>query len=322
MRKLLTTALIFFCRLYAGSQALYGFNQNSYPAYDNEAFVDSIVALRPEIIRHPEGKGTNFSDWKTERPTLPALAGMRKKVGCEILFVLNMNTSTLSYEMEMLDSASKLGIPILYIEFGNEVNNDNSPLRKKFHSSGAQYGDTCKLWATAIKLKYPKAKFGAWGENKDDLPTWNKDLLSVYKPDAVISHLYPDETTISKNGIIDKAYFSHWLEHSFERSGINFKTPVWVTEYNLNPDGLKYLKKGQHKEGLIFMSQKLDSMGVQMLIMHSLSQGENGAFEIHTNGSVKMRVTGKAMAYLKSRKQFKPTNEQFFSFNYYPSLQH
>lgn len=315
MKKLLTTALI-FCSLSAGAQTLYGFNQNSYPAYDNKAFVDSITALHPDIIRYPEGKGTNFSDWKTDKPTLPALAAMRKKVGCEILFVMNMTTSTLYYEMEMLDSAKKLGIPILYIEFGNEVNNVNTPLRKKFHSSGAEYGDTCKLWATVMKLKYPDAKFGAWGENKDDLPTWNKDLLSVYKPDAVVSHLYPVESVIAPNGIIDKPYFSHWLEHSFERSGINFKIPVWITEYNLNPHELKFLQKGQHKEGLIFMSQKLDSMGVQMLIMHSLSQGVNGAFEVYPNGSVKMRVTGKVMRFMmQSLHRFKPTNEQFFSFN-------
>lgn len=314
MKRILTATLIFFS-LYANAQALYGFNENSYPAYDNEAFLDAITALQPDVIRYPEGKGTNFSDWKLDKPTLPALARMREKVGCEILFVLNMNTSTLSYQIEMLDSASKLGIPIMYVEFANEVNNDNNPLRKKFHSSGIEYGNTCKLWATAIKLKYPNAKFGAWGENKDDLPNWNKQLLSVYKPDAVVSHLYPDDTVISTNGMIDKAYFSHWIEHSFERTGINFKIPVWVTEYNLHPDGLKYLKKGQHKEGLIFMSQKLDSMGVKMLIMHSLSQGTNGAFEVYKNGNVKMRVTGKAMAYLR---RFHPrstpvSNERLFS---------
>lgn len=296
MKKLflLTT---FFCAAIVCNAQLYGFNENSYPAYDNKAFVDSIAALHPDIIRYPQGKSTNFSDWKTDKPTLPSLAAMRKKVGCEILFVLNMNSSTLDYQIEMLDSANRLGIPIRYIEFANEVSND--ALLKKFDSSGKKYGNECKKWATAIKAKYPKAKFGAWGEDKPDIPNWNEQLLSVYKPDALVSHLYPKEETISTNGIIDTAYFSHWLEHSFERSGINFKIPVWITEYNLNPDGLKLLKKGQHKAGLVFMTQKLASLGCQMLIMHSLSQGINGAFQVNDNGSVKMRPTGSAFKQVK-----------------------
>lgn len=300
MKQLSIIFALLFYTLCCKAQ-LYGFNENSYPAYDNAAFVDSIAALHPDIIRYPQGKNTNYSDWKTDKPTLPALAAMRLKVGCEILFVLNMNTSTLAYQLQMLDSAAALGIPIKYIEFANEVDNADNPLLKKFHSSGIEYGTECKIWADVIKQKYPDAKFAAWGENKDSLPNWNSELLSVYTPDALTSHLYPVESVIAPNGIIDTAFFSHWIEHSFERSGIDFHIPVWITEYNLSPFGLNLLKRGQHKSGLIFMTQKLASMGCQMLIMHSLSQGTNGAFEVYDDDHVSKRPTGRAFEAIQRK---------------------
>lgn len=304
--KTLLLFVSFFIWLHSNAQTLYGFSQNTFPDYYNNAFTDTIKSLQPDIIRYPGGKITGDFDWKAvKKPTLASLAYMRKKVGCDILFVLNMNSSTLNYQMQMLDSAAALGIPIKYVEFGNEVNNSNNPLRKKFKSSGAEYGKMCKNWANAIKKKYPKVKFGAWGENKPDLPHWNKQLLSVYKPDAVVSHLYPVEKIIAVKGVIDYDFFDHWIEKSFVRSGIDFSVPVWITEYNLDPDGLKFLKKGQQKPGLIFMTNKLADMGVQMLIMHSLAQGDNGAMQVENNGKVYLRATGEAF---KEVKKHKPKN--------------
>lgn len=295
-KKVLVDSIIYDTVWVSQAARQYGFNPNSFPDYQLPAFIDTLNVLGVQVLRYPGGIRSDSTDWRTfTHPSLTELAVTRAALNCDIDFVLNMNTSTLNEQIAMLDSAHNLGIPIRYVEFGNEVSNSTAPLRQKFQSRGDIYGDTCKIWAAAIKAKYPLVKFGAWGENKPDIPTWQTDLLSVFVPDALISHLYPNELqyTDTTTGIIDTALFARILNNSFTRSGFTGSIPIWITEYNLSPNNINLLAAGEHIRGLVFMTKLMQAKPeIRMLLMHSTEGAPNGALNVDGSNNVTRLDTG------------------------------
>src|SRR5262249_35021154 len=94
--------------------------------------------LRPKIIRYPGGGVANWWNWKTGwfvnshslprtykimtplRNTLDSLKKVCDASGAIPMFVLNMVSSQMINQLQMLDSANAMGLPVKYVELGNE----------------------------------------------------------------------------------------------------------------------------------------------------------------------------------------------------------
>src|SRR5207237_8064832 len=128
---------------------LYGFNGNitKSASWVNKMFRDSVVSLGLHAIRYPGGTVSNFWNWRKgdfvadngdnknafERPaafknvtsvsnTLDDLKLLVSEANCDVVFTLNMLTSTLDDQIAMLDKAQSIGIQVRWVELGNEYN--------------------------------------------------------------------------------------------------------------------------------------------------------------------------------------------------------
>src|ERR1700744_2272265 len=131
---------------------LYGYNGlNTHgPSWTNTAFRDSAAALQFRAIRYPGGTVGDYWDWKTgwfvkeseindqeNKPhVLTDMASYNKlpysptgldqlklivdQTKCEVIFTLNMVTKDLNDQIEMLKYAQSIGLPVKWVELGNE----------------------------------------------------------------------------------------------------------------------------------------------------------------------------------------------------------
>jgi hypothetical protein len=121
-------------------------NYMTKPSWRNKSFLDSVKKLGLEIIRFPGGTESQYFDWQTGRsisstkwgPTglqnhsfigtvphisypLSELKFFYEKTGVKPIFCLNLWTKDLNNQLQMLITARNLGIPVDYIELGNEL---------------------------------------------------------------------------------------------------------------------------------------------------------------------------------------------------------
>lgn len=210
-------------KTYALSDYYNGYNAQMLrgPAWKAPGFVGRVKELYPGLIRYPGGTVSSYWDWKTgwlkkdiplrkewksvtqENPiTIEDLKFACDQTGASPLYVLNMMTSTLEYQLEMLDHAKNIGLPVQFIELDNEFYLGEEFYVKKY-PTGKEYGETCNTWIAAIRKKYPQAKIGVIGNSiregaaKKEKPNaqrgqnWNRDVLAVIKDaDAMTFHVY------------------------------------------------------------------------------------------------------------------------------------
>lgn len=258
-------------------------------SYDNPIFTGAIKQLRVNIFRIPGGIAAAKWNWREDKPSLSSLVNLNAR----ILFVLNIDR-TLQDQLEMLKAASDLGL-LFDVEMGNEISNADNPALQKFHSSGAEYATFCKEWHDAIKARYSDCRVGLWGESKTELPNWTSEILSVYTPDALVSHIYPSDFAINTpEGYIDEERLYKHLERSFVVAKIDFSTKVWITETNVNPDHQNLLARGAHRKALVLMCNYFISRGVEIICINNIYGVPNGAFTINKFGVPQMEVSAKA----------------------------
>ena len=191
------------------------------PAWKATGFIEQVKELNPGLIRYPGGTVSSYWDWKTgwlkkdvpirkewksitqENPiTLEDLKFACDQTGALPIFVLNMMTSTMEYQIEMLEHASKIGLPIRFVELDNEFYLGEEFYVKKF-PTGEEYGIEANKWISAIKNKFPGVKIGIIGNSIREGAAkkekayaqrgvnWNRDVLSVVKnADAMTFHVY------------------------------------------------------------------------------------------------------------------------------------
>ena len=113
----------------------------------------TVRGVPPRIRRVArEMSPIHLSDW----------AQLVKDANAIPVFDLNMVTSTLPDQLEMLSAAKQLGMPIRRIELGNELYY-RAPLVVKAFPTAAAYGREASRWIAAIKARYPKAQIAAVG---------------------------------------------------------------------------------------------------------------------------------------------------------------
>jgi len=257
-----------------GNSTLTGFNINwrFLPKID-ETLEFHVAELDPKIIRFPGGTIANSWDWEQGKSdskkggvihSLDDLDELKDVTEAEVIFVLNILSSDLDKQLEMLEKAKDLGIAIKYVEIGNELylgqggaNKDDSGKHSKNvekFPSGKEYAEFANEWATAIKAKFPKVKIAlsalardnVRGDGTDDALSagnhgkyWNYNLAKYAdksKFDAYVYHLYihlDDEIDLDDEQSINEVVQQR--VDTFERSRIEDDSKeIWVTEYGVH----------------------------------------------------------------------------------------
>jgi hypothetical protein len=240
------------------------FTYDGAAEYATDPSTDSqLAALDPGTLRYPGG--TNFFQWKLGllvdppsgspcassstssafRFTLPDLLAAYKATRAAPVFVLNVMTSTLSCQISMLRKARQIGLPVDYVELGNELYLDfkNYP---KYFPTASDYGATVARYVKALRSDFPRALVAAVGSLLDYSAreqTWNSGMLDAASkdgglPDAITLHVYPSYNqalTISGlPGLFTEPY-TELTKISGVLSSLPIARPVWLTEYNLGP---------------------------------------------------------------------------------------
>lgn len=295
-----------------------GYNLNSLtkPSWRNQSFMDSVKNLNLEIIRYPGGTESQYFDWQTGKTvpaslwtngtlfnhsflgtiphlphTLSELLYFYQKTGVKPVFCLNFLTKDLANQVLMLQTAKNLGIPVEYIELGNELYFEDRDFVNKYPNPIDYILDVKNNWLPQLKTAFPDAKIALIGAydgltdlNGNTIPTrintWNKTLFAQnLNAHAITFHYYfpPNTTTFSNPNTTQAlaATFKHWQTLKANTLD-NLKNGMecWVTEYNLNDGQTNYAIATSWTHGLYtasIFSLMLEEPKITMLLNHQIT---------------------------------------------------
>lgn len=239
-----------------------GFNNNglALPLGDRQ-FLDSLRTFNPQIIRYPGGTVGDFWDWKngwvdtTALPpkyqswprtypyaphSLEALAAFANSLDADVLFSLNAYHGTLSSQVELLRSAQDAGLPIRYVELGNEYYFDQ-PRYAKRYSSGEAYGQEMKTWDASVSSTFDSVKVATIATltkrgYSDRRSGWNEGVQRAMGAREVVSvhpYMYVNQPHVTP-AVDTVAFFSIPFQRINRLRNETYSAPeLWVTEYNL-----------------------------------------------------------------------------------------
>ncbi|MBL6658374.1 MAG: hypothetical protein ISP73_07240 [Flavobacteriales bacterium] len=230
------------------------------------------------------------------------------------VITLNVITSHLEKELELLRRAKKIGIDVKYIELGNEVYAENL-LTKHIYPTVDNYIDTCISWSKAILKEFPNAHIGVVGGDKNRRTrNWNEKLSSALKRSFSTSKLdqfhfilhyyshfknpkYQIETNSGYKKLIafPKVDLEFRLQNWRWNNTSTFST--WVTEYNMI-EQQPYSINNKWAHGLLVASQ----------INELLKQTDSEMFHFHSIGAEKFPVFAALQLMDKGDEYLKPTS--------------
>jgi hypothetical protein len=225
----------------------------------------AAAGLRPGALRVFGGTTANYWNWRTgrfyDRPGVPRLLRLASRVMPPVhladwarlvdganatpVFDLNLVTSRLRYQLAMLKRASELGMPIRWVELGNELY-IHAPLVDRAIPGPEAYGRMATRWIGAIKKHFPRAQVAVVGYGgprsrsaERRRQNWDRGMLRTLRgADALTFHTYWK----APPGALSDAKLSKVLAAPLRRlSVLRFsalrKLPAgmdgWVTEWNL-----------------------------------------------------------------------------------------
>ena len=213
-------------------------------------------------FRYPGGGIANYWDWNIgwidqdlkedqmlwwmmglqaseDRFTLEDLADLYAETGVPPIFVLNMITRDLENQLERLQHAQSLGIPIEKIELGNELYLDIEKQVLELYPTVEDYAEDANWWAAAISQEFPEAEIAVVGASYPHAPRgrasgWNKKMFSLLSEDitAVTEHIYTDSALGPKLNTDGDA----WAEDIFQEAQYQeLQTPDGVEKMLAQP---------------------------------------------------------------------------------------
>lgn len=292
-------------------------NYLTKPSWGNQSFIDSVQKLNLQLIRYPGGTESQYFDWQTGRSVpaslwtngtlfnhsyigtaphisypLSELHYFYQQTGIKPVFCLNMLTKTLSNQIQMLQTAASLGIPVHYIELGNELYFNVTDFTNKYPNPIDYVLDVKNNWIPQLSSLFPNAKIAVIGSydgltdlNNNTVPpriyTWNDTLFAQnVGADGITFHYYipPNTTTLSNPNITQAlaAPFKHWQTMKINTvDKVTSGMECWITEYNLN-DGNQntYSIASSWTHGLYtaaLFSQMLEEPKITMLLNHQIT---------------------------------------------------
>jgi hypothetical protein len=232
--------------------------------------VSALDAFRSGTLRYPGGTIANYWQWqpgRVEQPaqtsadgtrempglahsygfTLGTLHSIVQRSGTIPVFDLNVLTSTLTDQLAMLKAASAMGIPVRYIELGNEFYLSDSNYTDAFPTAAA-YADLVKRWAPALHAAFPTADIAAVGSLPQATPreqSWNSTVLSIAGPyiSALTLHDYSAARVagqVHQGGAspttadVLAAAHRNWDRAQQVIAAIPARYRIWFTEFNLS----------------------------------------------------------------------------------------
>jgi len=244
------------------ADVLTGYNINwSFLPKLSEGLLKSAASLQPDLLRYPGGTVSKTWDWRAGKTTkrkrgvshpLSDLKQMSRVTGAKVLFVLNTVSSSLEDQIAMLKKAQSMGIPVAYIEMGNEhylgkgKNRDDSGKHQdnvKAFPTGKAYGALVNRWAKVLKHTFPGVKIGITMLGRSVKKSarqrnWNSDIVSTVEKryfDAYIYHIYvhsrrnPVDTQAQMHAVVQRRIRD--LKRMMVRDN---SKEVWVTEYGVH----------------------------------------------------------------------------------------
>ncbi|GAA4468863.1 hypothetical protein GCM10023189_54910 [Nibrella saemangeumensis] len=198
--------------------------------WNNPALVNGLKKTGAGTIRYPAGTIANYWDWDIgwidpavpdslmirwvvqqglnrshDRYPLENLAKALRETGVTPVFVLNMLSKDLDHSLRGLRKAKALGLPVRFVELGNELY-FNLPYESRVFPTPEAYGQTCRNWIEAIKREFPGVQCAVLGTElarNDRQRDWTRRVLAqVPNADAVIFHVY---TPFGLDGIAERA---------------------------------------------------------------------------------------------------------------------
>ena len=153
-----------------------------HPWREHPVLLEGFKRTHVQLFRYPAGTIANTWDWDEGRldPLVPDedlidwvvldrrnhpdkrypledLAVLHRETGADVVFVLNMLTRDLDHSLRGLRRARDLGIPVRYVEMGNELF-FNLPLESRRFPTPEDYGRISSEWIAAIKAEFPGLK--------------------------------------------------------------------------------------------------------------------------------------------------------------------
>jgi hypothetical protein len=228
-----------------------------------------VAALGPGTLRWSAGTGANYFQWQKGYPvaalpasgtgscappkeqetdgfrfTLADLAAAYRRSGATPVFDLNVMTATLPSQIAMLRTArQQYGLPVKYVELGNEFYLCNTDYVKAFPTARA-YGATVAADVKALHHAFPGVQVAAVGaipETAARTHSWTADVLRAAvarggKPDAVTLHTHPEfNQSLTAAGL--PALFAEPYSSASTVAAQTKQfpgTPAWITEYGLS----------------------------------------------------------------------------------------
>jgi hypothetical protein len=235
------------------------------PSWDNPSAVKAAVQFNPGTLRYPGGTVANYWDWQNGwflpgAPSgfLSAPQAIYRLHELQIavqatraipIYVLNMLTSDLTTQLAMLSTAQSMGLPVQFVELGNEFYLRNPVDYVTKFPTGSDYGKMATSWIRAIRDKFPNVNIAAVGGVPTDQSSdprkanWNQELLqNLEGADALTQHPYVSVThsmigngtsdTNSAANIVD-ALSARWQQFEGQLQSLPQNMKVWFTEYNI-----------------------------------------------------------------------------------------
>lgn len=230
------------------------------PSWTDPDVVRAARQLNPGTLRYPGGTVANYWDWRNgwflsgapsgflNAPRTPyRLKELKIAVdatGAKPIYVLNMLTSNLNFQLEMLSTAKSMGLPVELVELGNEFYLSNPDDYVTKFPRGSDYGAMATRWINAIRAQFPNVKIAAVGgvpASSDPFSdprkaNWNQDLLSSLQgADALTMHPYVSVQSAANPADVpslENSVSSRWQQFESEIQALPPKMKVWITEYN------------------------------------------------------------------------------------------
>ena len=296
------------------SPAAFGYNTQTLrgPGWDKKPFLDRIAQLDPGNFRYPGGTVGNYWDWKTgylneigrqrgvmstsKNGPFPYMLEDVKRVydrsggRAEPIYMLNMLTSTYEYQLEMLKHARAIGLPVRYIELGNEFYMDNHPkgyTNLTNYPNIKDYVDTCRIWVPKLRKEFPGARFamiainnpsGWTGANRQRSRDWNREVIENMgdlEVEAFTFHSYAKNTYEDQTPADMIAQSLAQVDFSGNDRGIPAKYTFWVTEYNFYQVDNRL--PGLWVTGLanvLMTGNMLATPGIELVCLHNITASD------------------------------------------------
>jgi hypothetical protein len=289
---------------------IFGYNTQSIkgPGWDKTQFLDRITELDPGNFRYPGGTVGNFWDWNSgyynevgrqfppigpsaQGPMPYKLENLREvydRTGAMPVYMLNMLTESLDDQLDMLRHARQIGLPVQYIEMGNEFYLDDHPEKYNYpthYPRITDYTDSCRVWTSRLKQEFPDARIAMIGVNhpaswvnRQRAREWNDVAMRNMQGiscDAMTIHIYAKNNLPAPTpyDMIGQCIAFVQQQRVLDPS-IPERYPLWITEYNFEGNGNPFPGQWVHGLAATLMSAQLICVPrVEMVCFFNLTAG-------------------------------------------------